>query len=108
MSDVSRLASPIIDLDGGGDAGRQHDTWRHHIDMHAHRYALREAHPGEDWVDGGNPLIVRLCVRNIDRTSDAVDVTAHDLSVAHQLDLSRIAHSDWSEVGFLEICVDPE
>jgi hypothetical protein len=38
-------------------------------------------------------LIVGLRVRNVDRAGDAVDVTAHYLFAAHQLDLSRISHS---------------
>jgi hypothetical protein len=91
-------ARPIINLDGGGHSGRQHDTWWHHIDMHAHRYALREAHPREDRVDGRDALIVGLRVRDVDRAGNAVDVTAHDLCVAHQLDLGRIADANGSEV----------
>ena len=35
-------------------------------------------------------------------------MAAHDLTVAHQLDLGRITHADRSEVRLLEISVDPE
>jgi len=55
-----------------------------------------------------NPLTVGLRVRDVDCAGDAVDVTAHDLSAAHQLDLSRISHPDRSKVRLLEISVDPE
>ena len=74
--------------------------------MHAHRYALREAHPREDRVDGRDPLIVGLRVRDVDCAGDAVDVPTRDLTVAHQLDLGRIAHTDRSKVRLLEISVD--
>jgi len=50
---------------------------------------------------------VRLRVRNIDwLAGDAVDMTAHDLAVAHQLDLGRISHPDRCEVRLLETAVD--
>src|SRR5215813_249578 len=98
----------IIDVDGGCHASRKNDSRRDLIDMDADRDALSKAHPGEDWVDICDPLTRSLCVRNVDRASDAVDVTTHDLAVAHQLDLSWIADADGSKVCFLEISVDPE
>ena len=58
-------------------------------------------------VDGSNSLIVGLCIRNIDRASDAVDMAAHDLTIAHQLYFGRVAHADGSEGGFFKISVDP-
>jgi hypothetical protein len=76
--------------------------------MDANRDALGQAYPGEYGIDGSNPLIVGLRVRNVDGAGDAVDVTAHYLIVAHQLDLSRIPHPDRSKVRLLEISVDPE
>ena len=42
------------------------DPRRHLIDMDADRYALGQAHPGEDRVDGSDPLTVGLRVRNVD------------------------------------------
>src|SRR5215469_15999986 len=98
----------IIDVHCGGHAGRKDDPRRHFIDVDADRDALSKPHPGEDWVDICDPLTRSLCVRNIDRASDAVDVTTYDLTVAHQLDLSRIADANGSKVCFLEISVDPE
>jgi hypothetical protein len=100
--------APIVDLDGGGHAGGQDDAWGHLIDMHANRDALREAHPSEDRVDSRDPLIVGLRVRDVDRAGDAVDVTAHDLCMAHQLDLDRITNADRAKIRLLEISVDPK
>jgi hypothetical protein len=49
------------------------------------------------------PLVVsRLCVRDIDRTRDTVDMTAYDLAVAHQFDLRQIPNPDRSQVRLLE------
>ena len=76
--------------------------------MDANRDALGQAYPGEDGIDGGNALTVGLRVRDVDSAGDAVDVTTHDLAVAHQLDLSRISHQDRSKIRLLEISVDPE
>lgn len=41
-----------------------------------HTDAPGKAHPGEDQVDSGNALAVRLHVRNVDGAADTVDVTA--------------------------------
>src|ERR1700761_218811 len=79
------LAQPVIDLDGGGHTGCQHDVRRHFVDMNADGDTLGQAHPRENRIDGGDALAVRLCIRDVDRTGDAVDVTADDLAVAHQL-----------------------
>ena len=72
------------------------------------RDALRKPHPGEDWVDIGKPLPVGLRVRDVDGAGDAVDMAADDLGIAHQFDACWIADADWSEIGLLEITVDPE
>src|SRR5205823_11505193 len=53
-------AHPIVNLDGGGHAGRKDDARGHRIDMDADWDALCQAHPGEDGVDVGDPLIVGL------------------------------------------------
>src|ERR1700686_1018555 len=98
----------IVDLNRGGHAGRKDDIGGHLIDVDVNRDALGQTYPGEDGIDGGNALTVGLCVRNVDCAGDAVDVTAHDLIAAHQLDLSRISHLDRSKVRLLEISVDPE
>jgi len=76
--------------------------------MDANRDALGQAYPGEDGIDGSNPLTIGLRVRDVDGAGDAVNVTAHDLIAAHQLDLSRISHPDGANVRLLEISVDPE
>ena len=98
----------IVDLNRGSHAGREHDTRGHLIDMDANRDALGQSHPGEDGIDGSNPLIVGLRVRNVNGAGDAVDVTAYDLIAAHQLDLSRVSHLDGSKVRLFEISVDLE
>ena len=70
--------------------------------------ALGKAHPGEDGVDRSDPLTVGLRVRYVDGPSEAIDMAAYDLIVAHELDLGGITYADRSEVRFLEICVDPK
>src|SRR6185436_17031549 len=95
-------------LNGGRHAGRKDDIGGHLIDMDAHRDALGQAYPGEDGIDGSHPLTIGLRVRDVDCAGDAVDVTTHNLTVAHQLDLSRIPHPDRSKIRLLEISVDPE
>jgi hypothetical protein len=75
--------------------------------MDANWDALSQAHPGEDRVDGGNALTIGLSIRNVDRAGDAIDVAAHDLTVAHQLYFGWVAHADGSKGRFLKIPVDP-
>src|SRR5712671_4211581 len=91
----------IADLNVGGHAGRKHDIGGHLIDMDANRDALGQAYPGEDGIDVSNALTIGLRVRDVDCAGDAVDVTAHDLIAAHQLDLSRIYYPDRTEVRLL-------
>src|SRR6266403_5074184 len=98
----------IVDFNRGGHASGKDDVGRHLIDMDANRDALGQAYPGENGIDGSNPLTVGLRVRNVDCAGDAVDVTAHYLIAAHQIDLSRISHPDRSKVRLLEISIDPE
>src|ERR1700756_3681759 len=98
----------IVDFNRGGHASGKDDVGRHLIDMDANRNALGQAYPGEDGIDGSNPLTVGLRVRDVDGAGDAVDVTAHYLIAAHQLDLSRLSPPDRSKVRLLEISVDPE
>ena len=95
-------------MHGGGHAGREHHTIGHLIDVDAHRDALRKTDPGKDRVHVGKPLSVGLRVRNIDAAGDAVDMTAHDLALAHQLDAGGVADADRFEIRLLEIAVDPE
>src|SRR6516165_3672381 len=97
-----------IDLHGRRHPGGQDDALGHLIDMNTDRDALRQAHPGEDRVDVGETLPIGLCVYDVDATGDAVDMPAHDLAVAHQLDASWVADTDWLEIGLLEIAVHPE
>ena len=50
-----RLTS-IVDLNGGGHAGRKDDIGGHLIDMDANRDALGQAYPREYGIDGRNAL----------------------------------------------------
>src|SRR5215472_13833729 len=97
-----------IDLHGGGHPGGEDHTLGHLIDMDAHRDALRQTHPGEDRIYSRQPLPVGLCVRDVDAAGDAPDMSANNLTVAHQLDAGRVAYLDPVEIGLLEIAVDPE
>src|SRR5262245_24775187 len=97
-----------IDLNGDRHARCEDHVRRDMIHVDANRDALGQPYPGEDRIDGSNALTVGLCVRNVDRASDAVDMTTQNLAVAHQFDLRRIANPDGSKVRLLEISVDPE
>src|SRR5882757_687681 len=83
-----------IDLHGSCHASHQADAIRHLIDVDAHRHALRQTHSGEDQIYGGEPSLIRLCVRDVDATGDAADTATKELAVTHQLDGYRIALKD--------------
>jgi hypothetical protein len=108
LASLGWRSSSIMDLHCGSHASRKDDIGRHLINADANRNALGQAHPGEDGIDVSDPLIVGLRVCNVDCAGDAVDVTAHNLIAAHQLDLSRISDPDRRNVGFLKISVNPE
>src|SRR6266480_702158 len=101
-------SSRRIDLNRRRHSGCQDNALGHVIDMDANRDPLRQPHPGEDWVDRGDPLSVWLCVGPVDRTGDAVDTAENGLRVAHKLDLGPVADMDWLDIEFLEIPIDPE
>jgi hypothetical protein len=105
---LRQRAGARIDLHSRGHACCERHVLRHLIDVDAHRDALRQTHPGEDRVDVGKPFSIGLCGRNIDAAGEAVDVTADNLSIAHQLDLGGIADPDRFKIRLLEIAVDPE
>ncbi len=96
-----------FDLDGGRHARRKNHALRHVIQMDAHRHALRRPHPGEDRVDCGEPLGVRLRIRHVDAARDAVDVPAN-VAIAHQLGTGGITDLDCVKVALLEVDIDPE
>src|SRR3981189_2794466 len=98
----------IVDFNRGGHSSGKDDIGGHLIDMDANRDALGQADPGEDGIDGSNSLTVGLGVRDVVCAGDAVDVATHYLAVAHQFDLSRVAHADRSKGRLLKISVDPE
>src|SRR5260370_30391965 len=105
---LARLAGSRIDLHGRRHPCREDHTLWHLIDVDAHRYALRQAHPGEDRVDVGEPLPVGLRVCDVDAAGAAADMAANDLVIAHQFDAGRVAYRDRPEIGLLEIALDPE
>jgi hypothetical protein len=65
---ISRLRGARLDLHGRGRAPPRHQAHAvgHLIDVEAHRDALRQAYPGEDRVDRGEPLLVGLGVGDVD------------------------------------------
>src|SRR5580700_4360168 len=97
-----------INLHSGRNTRHQADTIWHLIDVNMHRHSLRQAHPRKDWIHRGQPRLIRLCVRNVDATGEAADMTVNDLAVTHQLDFCRVSLMDLFEAGFLEISVDPK
>src|SRR5258706_16069930 len=103
-----RRSRLMIDLHGGGHASDQAYAIGHLIDCDAYRHALREPDPGEDRIYRGEPRPIRLCVRDVDATSDAADMAPNQLAVAHQLDGCRVALVDPGETRLLEVTVNPE
>jgi hypothetical protein len=97
-----------VDLDRGCHAGDQADAVRYLIDPDAHWHPVGKPYPREDRVNVGKPLIVWLCVRDIDVPRDAGDLASHNRAVTHQFDLRRIALVDGGELRFLEIGIHPE
>ncbi len=79
---VGLRPGPRIDLDRGRHSRRQRHALRHFIDVDAHGYALGKAHPSEDRIDRGNPLLIGLRVGDVDRAREAVDMAANDLAKA--------------------------
>ena len=75
--------------------------------MDPDRDALRQAHPGEDRVDGRDAPIVGLRVRDVDGPRDAGDPAAQELGAAHQLDRGGVTRADRAELGLFEVGVDP-
>jgi integrase len=88
---VTNLTGCGSNLHGGCHAGDQADAVRYLIDPDAHRHALGKPYPREDRVNVGKPLIVWLCVRDIDAPRHAGDLAPNDLAVAHQ-PATKIAH----------------
>ena len=97
-----------IDLNRRGHAGNQANAIRDLIDLDADRHALSEADPGEYRVDVREPLLIGVCIRDVNGPRNAADVAANDLAIAHQFDLGGIAFADGGELRFLEIGVNPE
>jgi hypothetical protein len=66
-------------LHSGRHAGNQPDTVRHIIDRDAHRHALRKANPGEYRVDVRDPLVIGVCIRDVNGPRNPAHVAANDL-----------------------------
>jgi hypothetical protein len=97
-----------IDLDCRGHAGNQANSFRDLIDLDADRHALSEANPGKYRVDVRDPLMIGVCIRDVNGPRDPAHVAANDLAIAHQFDLGGIAFADGGELRLLETGVDPE
>jgi len=63
---------------------------------------------GENGVNGREPLLIRLCIRDLDSSRDAADMPANDLAIAHQEDDCRIAFGNRAERVFFEVGVHPK
>ena len=96
------------DSHGSRDSRDETDVSRHLVDAHVHGNALRQSHPGENGVNGRKPLLIRLCIRDVDSSGDAVDVPANHLAITHQLNCCRVTFANRSELGFLKIGVHPK
>src|SRR5208337_5188766 len=97
-----------IDLDSRGHTGNQANAIGNLIDLDADRHALSEADPGEYWVDVCDPLVIGVCIGDVNGPRDAAHFAANDLSIAHQFDLGGIAFADRGELRLLEIGANPE
>src|SRR5258706_11506528 len=103
-----RRPRAMLDLHGRRLAGRQNYALGHVIDMDPHRDALCQTHPREDRVHGRKSLRAGLRIGDVDAARDAADVAAHDLVIAHELDLRRIALANGPQSGLGEVAIDPE
>jgi hypothetical protein len=81
---------------------------RHIVDAHVYRDALRQSDPGENGVNGRKPLHVWLCIRDVDSSRDAADMSANGLPIAHQEYGCRIAFANRAELVFFEVGVHPK
>jgi hypothetical protein len=66
-------------------------TSRDPVDADTYRHALRKADPGEDRIDGGEPRLIRLYVRDVNATRDAADMPTNEFAVTHQFHGCRVA-----------------
>jgi hypothetical protein len=74
-------ARATIYLDSCRHAHHQAHALRRLINVDVHRHALREAHPGEDRIDWGEPRLIWLRIRDVDAACDAADVSSDDMVV---------------------------
>ena len=78
-----RRARTRIDLYRGGHSGRQDHTWRHVIDMNAHRDPLGQTHPGKYRIDLSQALPVGLRVCDVDAPGCAAVICQPSLLADH-------------------------
>jgi hypothetical protein len=69
-------------LDGGGHAGNQANSFRDLIDLDADRHALSEANPGKYRVDGRDPLVIGVCIGDVNGPRDPAHVAANESACA--------------------------
>src|SRR5215467_3527325 len=102
------LARNWVDLHRRGRTGDQANADRHIMNSNPHRHALGEPDPRENWTDIRKPLVVWLCIWDIDAPCNAADLAFNDLAVSQQFDLSWIAFTNGGKLRFLEIGIHPK
>jgi hypothetical protein len=63
----------------------EHAIWNL-INVDTHGHPLCKTHPGEDRICRREPCLVRLCVREVDATSDANDMATNELAAGDRSD----------------------
>jgi hypothetical protein len=75
-----------INLHGSCHASYQEHAIWHLINVDTRGHPLCKTHPGEDRICRREPCLLRLCVREVDVTSDATDMATNELAVDHRSD----------------------
>src|SRR5712672_1952555 len=107
MSSIA-LPADLPDRNSGGAAGGEKKVRRHIVELDTHWDALREAHPAEGWIDGGQQVAAGAAVLVFDTVSDALDVPRQQARIADQLYGRIFSDTDTPQFGFLEITLDAE
>src|SRR5271155_2834208 len=103
-----RLRS-VLDRDGRGHAGGQHDWAWYVVQLHPNRNPLRKAHPRENRVHRRKALHARRSVRNVDAVAKPGDMSpCRPVWICHQNQPRAVAEPDSRHLGFLEIPDHPE
>ena len=96
------------DFHGDGLACDQLHIVGHRVQVHTHGHALREAHPVEGRVHGGQQIGAGGAVAVCNAGDDAFHRAGQRFADTHRRDLDVIAHVNACELGLFKIAFDVE